>query len=247
MTTQLLQTLPPDLDPQKLPKHLAIIMDGNGRWATKRGMPRIAGHRRGVIALKDIVRCCKDWGIPAVTVYAFSTENWNRPTQEVNFLMFLFERMFRKDLKEMCDEGVRVTCIGDQSRLPESLKSAIALAQIATDGNHILQYNLAINYGGRSDIVQACRQIAEAAQSGNIQPEEVDENFFEQHLYTNGQQNPDLLIRTSGEMRLSNFMLWQISYTEMYFTNTLWPDFTRNDLHQALIDYQNRDRRFGKI
>jgi undecaprenyl diphosphate synthase len=247
MTAKLLQTLPPDLDRQRLPKHVAVIMDGNGRWATQRGMPRIAGHRQGVIALKDLVRCCKDWGIAAVTVYAFSTENWNRPVQEVDFLMFLFERMFRKDLQEMCDEGIRVSCVGDLSGLPNSVRSAIERAEIETANNQSIHYTLAINYGGRHEIVRACRQIAEAAQSGSVNLENIDEDFFEQHLYTAGNHNPDLLIRTSGEMRLSNFMLWQLSYTEMYFTDTLWPDFNRHDLHQALIDYQDRDRRFGKV
>jgi undecaprenyl diphosphate synthase len=247
MTAKLLKTLPPDLDRQRLPKHVAVIMDGNGRWATQRGMPRIAGHRQGVIALKDLVRCCKDWGIAAVTVYAFSTENWNRPPQEVDFLMFLFERMFRKDLQEMCDEGIRVSCVGDLKGLPNSVRSAIEHAQIETANNQAIHYTLAINYGGRHEIVRACRQIAEAAQSGSVNLENIDEDFFERHLYTAGTHNPDLLIRTSGEMRLSNFMLWQLSYTEMYFTDTLWPDFNRHDLHRALIDYQDRDRRFGKV
>jgi len=247
MTAKLLHTLPPDLDRQRLPQHVAVIMDGNGRWAKQKGMPRIAGHRQGVDALKDLLRCCKDWGIAALTVYAFSTENWSRPAQEVDFLMVLFERMLHRELQEMCSEGVRISFVGDLDSLPKSLSAEIARSQIATANNQAIHFTVAINYGSRREIVRVCRQIAEESLAGEIKPEDIDENLFEQHLYTAGNHNPDLLIRTSGEMRLSNFLLWQMAYTEMYFTNTLWPDFNRSEFHKALIDYQERDRRFGKV
>ncbi len=247
MTAKLLQTLPADLDRQRLPKHVAVIMDGNGRWAKQKGMPRNAGHRKGVDALKDLLRCCKDWGIAALTVYAFSTENWSRPAQEVDFLMVLFERMLRRELEEMCNEGVRISCVGDLDSLPKSLQSGIERSQIATANNQAIHFTVAINYGSRREIVKVCRQIAEATLAGEIKSENIDENLFEQHLYTAGNHNPDLLIRTSGEMRLSNFLLWQMAYTEIYFTHTLWPDFNRDEFHRALIDYQERDRRFGKV
>ena len=247
MTAKLLQTLPTDLDRHRLPQHVAVIMDGNGRWAKQKGMPRIAGHRQGVDSLKDLLRCCKDWGIAALTVYAFSTENWSRPAQEVDFLMVLFERMLRHELEEMCREGIRISFVGDLDSLSNSLRSEIERSQIATVNNQSIHFTVAINYGSRREIVRVCRQIAKDALSGEIKPENIDENLFEQHLYTAGTRNPDLLIRTSGEMRLSNFLLWQMAYTEMYFTHTLWPDFNRSEFHRALIDYQERDRRFGKV
>lgn len=247
MTAKLLQTLPSDLDRQRLPKHVAVIMDGNGRWAKHRGLPRIAGHRQGVDVLKDLLRCCKDWGIAALTVYAFSTENWSRPAQEVDFLMVLFERMLRRELQEMCEQGVRISFVGDLDSLSDSLRSEIVRSQAATINNQSVHFTVAINYGSRREIVRVCRQIAEASLTGQIKLEDIDENLFEEHLYTAGTHNPDLLIRTSGEMRLSNFLLWQMAYTEMYFTHTLWPDFNRSEFHQALIDYQDRDRRFGKV
>jgi undecaprenyl diphosphate synthase len=200
-----------------------------------------------VEALKDILRCCKDWGIAALTVYAFSTENWGRPAHEVDFLMVLFEQMLRRELEEMCREGVRISFVGDLESLSKPLRHEIERSQIATLHNQAIHFTVAINYGSRREIIKVCRQIAEAAKSGEIDPENIDENLFEQHLYTAGNHNPDLLIRTSGEMRLSNFLLWQMAYTEMYFTDVLWPDFSRQELHRALIDYQERDRRFGKV
>lgn len=247
MTAKLLQTLPADLDRQHLPKHVAVIMDGNGRWAKQQGLPRIVGHRQGVDALKDLVRCCKDWGIQSLTAYAFSTENWGRPTEEVDFLMMLFERMLRKELEEMHLEGVRITFMGDLEALPKSLQVEIHRSMAETANNQAIHFNVAINYGSRKEIVRVCRQVAEKVQSGELKSEEVDESLFEKYLYTAGTHDPDLLIRTSGEMRLSNFLLWQIAYTEIYFTNILWPDFNRTEFHRALITYQNRDRRFGKL
>jgi len=247
MTLQLQTTLPPDLDSQRLPQHIAIIMDGNGRWAKERGLPRIAGHRRGVEVLKDILRCCRDWGIKCLTVYAFSTENWHRPHHEVDFLMVLFEHMLHQELSELQREKVRIQFVGDLEALPRSLYQEIIHAVQLTRSNQGIQFNVAINYGSRHEIVRMCRQIAEKVQHQQIQPQDIDENVISQHLYTANHSDPDLLIRTSGEMRLSNFLLWQMAYTEMYFTNTLWPDFGRKELYLALKDYQSRDRRFGKV
>ena len=243
----LLQDLPTDLDVQRLPKHVAVIMDGNGRWAKQRGLPRIMGHRRGVDALKALLRCCKDWGIQALTAYAFSTENWGRPLEEVEFLMTLFERVLRRELDEMIAEGVQIHFVGDLDALPPSLQSEIQRAMVATRHNQTIQFVVATNYGGRREILQACRQIADQIQQGKLTVEDIDEPLFERHLYTQGICDPDLLIRTSGEMRVSNFLLWQMAYAELYVTQTLWPDFDRAEFHQALQNYQQRHRRFGRI
>ena len=237
-------TLPDNLHPQALPKHVAVIMDGNGRWANQKGLPRVAGHRQGARALKDLLRCCKDWGVGALTAYAFSTENWRRPTAEVDFLMVLFEKMLQKELKEMHKEGVRIRFIGDLSELSPNLQKEIKRAMDETVNNTAIDFNVAINYGSRSEIVQACQKIVQRAENGEITAAEVDETLISKHLYTAG-DDPDLLIRTSGEQRLSNFLLWQLAYTEMYFTNVFWPDFDRAEFHQALTTFQSRDRRFG--
>ncbi len=242
-----LNDLPADLDRQKLPQHVAVIMDGNGRWANRKGLPRIVGHQRGVDALKALLRCCKDWGIQSLTAYAFSTENWGRPMPEVDFLMTLFERVLRRELQEMIAEGVCIRFIGDLSALPPSLQGEIDRAMAATRHSQKIQFNVATNYGGRREILQACRAIAAAVKDGQLNLEDINEAAFEQHLYTRGLADPDLLIRTSGEMRVSNFLLWQVAYAEIYVTDTLWPDFDRQAFHQALYDYQNRQRRFGKV
>jgi len=222
-------------------------MDGNGRWAKRRGMPRFMGHRRGVDALKDLLRCCRDWGIEALTAYAFSTENWGRPSEEVEFLMTLFERVLRQELREMMEENVRIRFVGNLAALPRSLQIEIEKSMEQTAGNQGIQFTVATNYGGRQEILQACRAIAQQVQQGHLNPDEIDEALFERHLYTTGICDPDLLIRTSGEMRLSNFLLWQLAYGEIYVTDTLWPDFDRHEFHQALSAYQQRERRFGKI
>lgn len=239
--------IPPELNPQRIPQHVAVIMDGNGRWATKRGLPRIAGHRQGARVLKELLRCCKDWGIKALTAYAFSTENWRRPTQEVDFLMMLFERLLCKELAQMHKEGVRISFVGDLSALPQSLQQQMQRSMAETLNNQAIHFTVAVNYGSRNEIVRACRQVARLLQTGEIGTEQIDESLVEQHLYTAFTPAPDLLIRTSGEMRLSNFLLWQIAYTEIYFTDVLWPDFDRAAFYQALLDYQKRDRRFGKL
>lgn len=239
--------LPPDLNPQHLPQHIAVIMDGNGRWATSRGLPRIAGHRQGAKTLKELLRCCKDWGIKALTAYAFSTENWRRPVEEVDFLMHLFERLLRRELEQMHREGVRISFIGDLSALPQSLQTEMERSMAETLHNQAIHFTVAVNYGSRNEITRVCRQVAELVEKGELSPEEVNETFVTQHLYTADTPEPDLLIRTSGEMRLSNFLLWQMAYTEMYFTGILWPDFDREAFHQALLSYQKRDRRFGQV
>ncbi len=243
----LFNNLPADLDQVRLPKHVAVIMDGNGRWAKGRGLPRIMGHQRGVDTLKDLLRCCRDWGIPALTAYAFSTENWGRPLEEVEFLMTLFERVLRRELREMMEENVRISFVGNLEVLPLSLQSEIARSMKDTQDNTGIQFTVATNYGGRQEIVQACQAIATLVQKGLLNPNEIDESLFERHLYTTGISHPDLLIRTSGEMRISNFLLWQLAYAEIYVTQTLWPDFNREEFYKALLEYQQRERRFGKV
>lgn len=239
--------LPSDLDIEKLPRHVAVIMDGNGRWAESQGLPRFMGHRRGVDALKNLLRCCKDWGIQALTAYAFSTENWHRPMPEVEFLMTLFERVLRRELEEMIDEGVQIRFVGDLDALPQSLRGEIDRAMNATQSNTKIQFNVATNYGGRREILHACRSIAKAVQENHLDLADIDEAVFEKFLYTAGLGDPDLLIRTSGEMRISNFLLWQMAYSELYVTETFWPDFDRQAFHHALQSYQQRQRRFGKV
>jgi undecaprenyl diphosphate synthase len=239
--------LPPDLKPDRLPQHVAVIMDGNGRWAKRRGLPRIMGHRRGVDTLKTLLRCCRDWGIGALTAYAFSTENWGRPVEEVDFLMTLFERVLRQELLEMMEENVRIRFVGNLEALPKSLQNEIYQAVSQTQHNHGIEFTVATNYGGRQEIVQACRAIAHQVQQGKLDPDAITEELFGQHLYTAGTHDPDLLIRTSGEMRISNFLLWQLAYAEIYVTDTLWPDFDTSEFHQAIAAYQRRDRRFGKV
>ncbi|MEY3298466.1 MAG: hypothetical protein RLZZ597_1726 [Cyanobacteriota bacterium] len=239
--------LPTDLSPDRLPHHVAVIMDGNGRWAKRRGLPRIMGHRRGVDTLKTLLRACRDWGIGALTAYAFSTENWGRPLEEVDFLMALFERVLRQELMEMMAENVRIRFVGNLAALPTSLQAEIDQAMVKTQDNQGIEFTVATNYGGRQEIVEACRRLADRVQQGDLQPSDISEELFSQNLYTAGLRDPDLLIRTSGEMRISNFLLWQLAYAEIYVTEALWPDFDLSEFHQALMAYQGRDRRFGKV
>ena len=245
MTAQLLPTLSTSLNLEKLPQHVAVIMDGNGRWAKQRGLPRIEGHRKGANILKQMLRYCKDLKIQTLTAYAFSTENWGRPIGEVNFLMTLFERLLQKELKEMEAEEVCVNFIGDLSPLPQSLQQQMYHSRERTKNNQGVYFNVAINYGSRHEMLKACRTIAEKVKQGELSTAEINENTIAQHLYTATSPDPDLLIRTSGEMRLSNFLLWQLAYTEIYVTDILWPDFNRQQFDQALEVYQQRDRRFG--
>ncbi len=246
MTAQLLATLSTEPNLAKLPHHVAVIMDGNGRWAKQKGLPRIEGHRQGAKTLKEMLRYCKDLGIKTLTAYAFSTENWGRPTGEVNFLMALFERLLQKELKEMEAEEVCINFIGDLSPLPTSLQQEMRHSMERTKNNQGVFFNVAINYGSRHEMVKACQAIALKVQQGELSSDSISEETIAQHLYTSASADPDLLIRTSGEMRLSNFLLWQLAYTEIYVTDTLWPDFNHQQFDQAIQSYQKRDRRFGK-
>ena len=237
------------LDSARLPQHIAIIMDGNGRWARRRHMPRVAGHRAGVAAVRSTVETAARIGIPALTLYAFSEENWKkRPKTEVDFLMRLLCRFLKAEIRTLNDNNVRLQYIGRQHELPESVQREMAEASCATSKNTGMLLTLALNYSARSEIVDAFRSLAEAAaRNGGLDHMQVDEQAISDHLYTRGLPDPDLVIRTSGEMRLSNFLLWQLSYTELYVTPTLWPDFRRQHFAEALIDYGNRQRRFGSV
>jgi|TARA_A200000159_G_scaffold84569_2_gene78186 undecaprenyl diphosphate synthase len=222
-------------------------MDGNGRWAKARGLPRVVGHQAGVEALKSTLRQCSDWGIGALTAYAFSTENWSRPGDEVNFLMTLFEGVLQKELRSLEEEQVRIRFLGDLDGLPEKLQQLIDDATERTAKNSGIHFNVCTNYGGRRELVRAAQRLAKQAASGTLDPETIDENSFARELYTVGDQDPDLLIRTSGEYRISNFLLWQLAYAEIHVTDVFWPDFNADVLKQALLDYQGRNRRFGGL
>lgn len=240
-------SFPANLNPTSLPHHVAVIMDGNGRWAARQGLPRMVGHRQGAKTLKALLRCCKDWGIPILTVYAFSTENWQRPLEEVTFLLRLFERMLYQELKELQQEGVRIRFLGDRAPLPERLQQLMAEAEQITASNRCLEFNVAVNYGSRQELVRVCRHIAEQVVRGNLSVDDIQASLVKDCLDTQATPDPDLLIRTSGEQRLSNYLLWQLAYTELYFTETLWPDFDRDAFAEALRVYQGRDRRFGGL
>lgn len=230
-----------------LPRHIAIIMDGNGRWAKKRGLPRIAGHRAGVKTVKRIVEAAAGIKISILTLFTFSTENWQRPREEVSAIMNLLYQTTKRELSELEKNNVKLITTGDIEGLSPTRKEILKKAIHRTRNNTGLVLNLALNYSGRSEILDAVKKISEDICSGAIKPEEVDERLFSSYLYTKGLPDPDLLIRTSGEMRISNFMLWQTSYTELYITPVLWPDFSTDDFYQAIWAYQNRQRRFGKI
>jgi undecaprenyl diphosphate synthase len=233
------------LDASRLPRHVAIIMDGNGRWAQRRGYSRIRGHQEGAESVRTVVRLCRELEIPYLTLYAFSEENWQRPPLEVQALMQLLSRYLQQEIAEMVEKGIAFQAIGDLSQLPERIQHQLAKTTAATAGGSILTLTLALSYGGRSEIVQAARALAYQVQQGRLAPQDIDRHLFAQHLYTANLPDPDLLIRTSGEHRISNFLLWQLAYTELYFTPTLWPDFRDEEFLQALMDYQRRDRRFG--
>jgi undecaprenyl diphosphate synthase len=235
----------PSFRPDSLPRHIAIIMDGNGRWAKKRSLNRIRGHREGAESVRDIVRACREIGIEVLTLYAFSTENWQRPRQEISALMTLLKKFLRAELAEMMKNGIRLNAIGQTERFPADVVKVLQEVMDKTRENQGMILNLALSYGGRDEIVAAARNIAAEVRAGRLQPEEITEAVFSNYLYTRGMPEPDLLIRTSGEMRISNFLLWQIAYTELYITPTLWPDFRRGELIHILRDYQNRERRFG--
>ncbi|KUO52545.1 MAG: UDP pyrophosphate synthase [Desulfitibacter sp. BRH_c19] len=231
----------------KIPQHVAIIMDGNGRWAQKRGLPRYAGHKAGVEALKEIVKACINLNVKILSVFAFSTENWKRPKEEVSILMDLLTRHLATEMGNLHKNGVRINCIGSLDKLPVSAQKEISKAYSLTKDNQKLILNIALNYGGRLEIVETAKKIAVKVSEGNLDPEDITEDFFSRNLFTEGQPDPDLLIRPSGEMRLSNFYLWQTAYTEIYVSGVLWPDFRKKHLVEAIVDFQNRDRRFGGI
>lgn len=236
-----------EIDFKRLPKHIAIIMDGNGRWAQKKGLPRMMGHKAGMEAIKETVRNCSDMGIRILTVFAFSTENWKRPQEEVNFLMNLLVEYMRKELKELHNNKVRIKVLGEMGILPEQTKKEIERGIRLTKNNNGLQFNIALNYGGRAEIVNACRKLFRDISDRNTDIEAINENLFSDYLYTAGDPDPDLIIRTSGEQRMSNFLLWQGAYSELIFVDRLWPDFDEKTLHSAIIEYQSRDRRFGAV
>jgi undecaprenyl diphosphate synthase len=233
------------IDADNLPQHIAIIMDGNGRWAQKHTIGRIRGHRKGAQAVRTVVRACREIGIKYLTLFAFSIENWDRPAKEVQALMFLLEEYLKKELEELQKQEIRLTTIGDIERLNPSVKEKLLQVKESTLKNDKMVLNLALSYGAKDEIICAVKKIIEDDKAGKIDIDKLDKETFSNYLYTSGMPDPDLLIRTSGECRISNFLLWQLAYTELYFTNILWPDFTKDDLFKAIASYQKRERRFG--
>jgi len=228
---------------QKIPAHIAIIMDGNGRWALERGLPRLSGHKAGTENLREVIEACAEFGIKYLTIYAFSTENWNRPEEEIQGLMRIFRTMLDRELNNLHKNGVQLRHIGRLDGIDQRLQQKIQEAIKLTQGNQTLILNVAFNYGGRDEILQAIKEIV--LNGENI--EDLDDNLFSKYLFTAGSPDPDLIIRTSGEFRISNFLIWQGAYAEWYFTPTYWPDFNKEELYQALLAYNERDRRYGKV
>lgn len=241
------EELTKSLDSGRLPVHIAIIMDGNGRWATRRGLPRAMGHRAGVESLREIVKTCSSLGVEYLTVYAFSTENWKRPAEEVNILMDLLVEYLKKELAELHGNNVRIRSIGRIEELPDKTRVALQDAETKTGNNTGLTLNLALNYGGRNEIAAAVKQIGHDVASCKLKPEDINEEVISNYLYTAGIPDPDLLIRPSGELRISNFLLWQAAYAEFWYSPVLWPDFRKVHLLEAIVDYQARQRRFGGL
>ena len=236
-----------ELDMARMPHHVSCIMDGNGRWATSRGLPRGEGHKQGVVALREIITCAVRMGVDVLSAYAFSTENWNRPKEEVDLLMHLFAKTFIDELPLLKRENVRVIFLGDISALPQETREVFEHGLAETRDHTGMVLALAVNYGARAEITRAARLIAEEAAAGELDPAEVDEGVVSSHLYTAGLPDPELVIRTSGELRLSNYLLWQVAYSEFYVTETYWPDFDRWGFVRAILAYQGRDRRFGGL
>ena len=232
-------------EPEKLPKHVAVIMDGNGRWAKKRMMNRVKGHEEGTESVRVIVRTSRKLGIKYLTLYAFSEENWKRPRHEITALMGILKRFLKSELPEMMNNGIRLRAIGSIEKLPDDAKKVLFDTIEKTSSNNDMLLSLALSYGSRQEITRAVKEIAMKVKSGGIEPEHINEETIGNYLYTSGIPDPDLLIRTSGEYRISNFLLWQIAYTEIYVTPTLWPDFREEEYLTALLDFQNRERRFG--
>lgn len=230
-----------------IPRHIAVIMDGNGRWAKAKGRMRIFGHQAGVESVRDITEACAELGVEYLTLYTFSTENWGRPNDEVSALMQILVQSLRKETRRLNENNVRLQAIGQIERFPELCQNELREAIALTKGNTRLQLNLALSYSGRWDITQAVRKIAERARNGEINPADIDDAMISSELVTAGIPDPDLIIRTSGEMRISNFLLWQLAYSELYITDAFWPDFRRDELYKAIQSYQKRERRFGKV
>ncbi|MEG2212970.1 MAG: isoprenyl transferase [Clostridiales bacterium] len=235
------------IDKTRLPQHVAVIMDGNGRWAARRNLPRSMGHKAGAEAMRQATEICREIGVKILTVYAFSTENWQRPQDEVDFLMKLFADYLSGEVKTMNDNQIRLGILGEIEPLPVAVKTELAKSLAATAGNERMLLNIAVNYGGRRELVLATRNLARQVQSGGLMVDEIDEAAVARALFTAGEVDPDLLIRPSGELRISNFLLWQAAYSEFYFADVLWPDFGKADMLRAIIAYQQRQRRFGKV
>ncbi len=231
----------------EIPRHIAIIMDGNGRWARKHGKRRVVGHRQGVESVRDITEACAQLGVEYLTLYTFSTENWYRPQEEVSALMQLLVHTIRREARTLQKNNIRLTAIGELTRLPDFCYRELMEAIRLTQHNTRMTLNLALSYSGRQEILQAVRSLAKDVQAGHLDPEQIDEALFGQYLFTKDMPDPDLLIRTSGEYRISNFLLWQLAYTEIYITEQYWPEFRRNELYEAIRDYQRRERRFGRV
>lgn len=241
-----MDTLSEQIDQSRLPQHIAVIMDGNGRWAKSNGRPRVFGHKNGVTAVREVAEAAAELGISYLTLYAFSTENWSRPLSEVNALMGLLVETLRKEINTLNDNDIRLKAIGDLSQLPRRTRQALLEGIEDTKDNKRMTLVLALNYSSRWELTEATKQIALKVASGDIDPSTIDDKTIEAHLCTAGMPDPELMIRTSGEHRISNYLLWQMAYTELYFTPVFWPDFRKRDLCAAIIDYQNRERRFGK-
>ncbi|WP_078681619.1 isoprenyl transferase [Clostridium prolinivorans] len=236
-----------EIDTEKIPRHIAIIMDGNGRWAKERKLPRSAGHKAGVETIREIVKECSKLKINYLTLYAFSTENWKRPKEEVSTLMKLLVEYLSKEIQELNSNNVVINSIGDISKLPLICQKELMHAYEVTKNNTGLILNLALNYGGRNEIINAFKQMYKDLKNNKLKEEEICENIFSKYLYTSGMPDPDIIIRTSGEQRLSNFLLWQCAYSEFWISDVKWPDFKKEHLHEAILDYQRRDRRFGGV
>lgn len=234
------------IDPQKIPKHVAVIMDGNGRWAKLRGKPRVFGHKNGVKSVREVIDAAGTIGVKALTLYAFSTENWNRPKAEIKTLMALLLTSLKKEAKELNKNNIKLQIIGNQESLPKSVLKGLKKVIELTKNNDALTLTIALSYGSREEIVNSFKNISKKVVNNQLSIEEIDENIINNHLYTFTLPDVDLMIRTSGEKRISNFLLWQIAYAELHFTDVLWPDFTKNDFYNAILEYQNRERRFGK-
>ena len=241
-----MEDLKSQIDENRIPKHIAVIMDGNGRWAKQQGKARVFGHKNGVASVRSTIETCTELGVDYLTLYAFSTENWNRPKLEVKTLMSILVSSLRKELKTFQKNNIKLIAIGDLDGLPEKAKNELNDVIEKTKNNTALTLTLALNYGARDEIVNVIKNISKKVVNNNLKVEEINENIINNHLYTFSLPDVDLMIRTSGEKRISNFLLWQIAYAELYFTDTLWPDFRENNLYAAIIDYQNRERRFGK-